>query len=330
MLKDLALVSEQREANGEGANRPRRIAASSPMVPGGAGRPHAAPGGSTSAPSDRVAETDRVRAGLGGSEVRVRRFDAFRLDPIDQCLWRDGVRIELTPKAFGVLRYLVEHAGRLVTQQELLEALWPETYVQPEILKTYIRDIRKILGDDPRAPRFIQTRARRGYRFIAPVSDESLLPAVPAAAAPRTSMGWVDAFQRPALTQAPLWMAVGQNPPASATGEPWYPFLDAPGQWKRLPRGATVVQTPAPPAPAWFIPLPALITPAQREALQQELLDVTREWMARELGADARGPVAGRATHLRPTAGRRTRRPGGNRDREWNPSEPSRHLTHHK
>jgi DNA-binding winged helix-turn-helix (wHTH) protein len=48
-------------------------------------------------------------------------------------LWREGERISLAPKTFSVLRYLVENAGRIVTQEELLEAVWPGTYVQPEI-----------------------------------------------------------------------------------------------------------------------------------------------------------------------------------------------------
>jgi hypothetical protein len=71
----------------------------------------------------------------------------FRLDTVNQCLWRhradgDDERISLAPKAFGVLRYLVEHAGRLVTQNELLEALWPDTFVQPEVIKSHILGLR--------------------------------------------------------------------------------------------------------------------------------------------------------------------------------------------
>ena len=69
-------------------------------------------------------------------------FRPFRLDPGNQCLWRGEHRVPLTPKAFDVLRYLVEHPGRLVTQDELLEALWPETYVNPELIKKYILGIR--------------------------------------------------------------------------------------------------------------------------------------------------------------------------------------------
>jgi len=61
----------------------------------------------------------------------------------------------------------------LVTQDELLEALWPETYVNQEVLRKYILEIRKVLGDRPEKPEFIETVTKRGYRFIAPVLDES-------------------------------------------------------------------------------------------------------------------------------------------------------------
>jgi len=105
----------------------------------------------------------------------MREFPPFRLDTGNQCLWRgDGLaeeRILLAPRAFAVLRYLVEHPGRLVTQDELFEALWPKTYVQPEVLKSHIAAIRAVLGDDARKPIFIETLSRRGYRFIAPVTE---------------------------------------------------------------------------------------------------------------------------------------------------------------
>src|SRR6202030_3797733 len=77
------------------------------------------------------------------------------------------------PKPYDMLRYMVENPGRLVTQNELLEKLWPETYVNPELIRKYILDIRKILGDRPEKPQFIETVTKRGYRFIAPVIDES-------------------------------------------------------------------------------------------------------------------------------------------------------------
>jgi DNA-binding winged helix-turn-helix (wHTH) protein len=99
-------------------------------------------------------------------------FRSFRLDPANQCLWHGEQRVLLPPKAFDVLRYLVEHPGRLVTQDELLEALWPETYVNPELIKKYILGIRKVLGDQHDNPVYIETLPKRGYQFIAPVTDD--------------------------------------------------------------------------------------------------------------------------------------------------------------
>ena len=105
----------------------------------------------------------------------MKEFPPFRLDETNQCLWRSGEvadeRILLTPKAFAVLEFLIERAGRLVTQDELLERLWPDIHIQPEVLKSHVAKIRRVLGDDPKRPRFIETAQRRGYRFIAPISE---------------------------------------------------------------------------------------------------------------------------------------------------------------
>ena len=101
-------------------------------------------------------------------------FPPFRLDSENECLWRGAERVLLAPKAFLMLDYLVERAGRLVTHRELLDALWPDTFVQPEVLKAYILDIRHVLGDDAKNPKFIETHTRRGYRFIAAVEDRAV------------------------------------------------------------------------------------------------------------------------------------------------------------
>jgi TolB-like protein/DNA-binding winged helix-turn-helix (wHTH) protein/Tfp pilus assembly protein PilF len=103
----------------------------------------------------------------------MKSFKTFRLDTANHLLWRNGDRIPITPKAFDVLSYLVKHAGRVVTQDEVLEALWLESYVNPEVLRKYILEIRKALGDRPDNPEFIETVPKRGYRFIAPVVEEN-------------------------------------------------------------------------------------------------------------------------------------------------------------
>jgi DNA-binding winged helix-turn-helix (wHTH) protein len=101
----------------------------------------------------------------------MKRFGNFRLDTRNECLWHESAQIALPPRPFMVLRYLVEHPGRLITHDELLDALWPETYVQPQVLRTYMLELRKLLGDDAAEPRFIQTVPKRGYCFVAAVCE---------------------------------------------------------------------------------------------------------------------------------------------------------------
>src|SRR5262245_34273338 len=102
----------------------------------------------------------------------MKHFHAFRLDTTNHCLWRGDERMPLAPKAFDLLRYLVEHADRLVTQEEILEALWTDTYVNPEVIKKYILGLRKVLGDRHDRPEFIRTFPKRGYQFVAPLTDD--------------------------------------------------------------------------------------------------------------------------------------------------------------
>ena len=97
-------------------------------------------------------------------------FGPFRLDPTNECLWRGNKEIRLHPKAFVLLRYLVDRRGQMVTKESLLETLWPAVNVTEAVLSVYVAEIRKALGEDPKKPTFIETLHRRGYRFIAPVT----------------------------------------------------------------------------------------------------------------------------------------------------------------
>jgi len=97
------------------------------------------------------------------------QFGAFRLDRVNECLWRGETALTLTPKAFAVLCHLVAHANQLVTKDELFKTLWPGIYVSDGALWMCIGEIRKVLGDDPQAPQFLETMHRRGYRWIAEV-----------------------------------------------------------------------------------------------------------------------------------------------------------------
>lgn len=97
-------------------------------------------------------------------------FGGCRLDLRTEQLLRDGKAVHLAPKCFEILCYLAEHPTRLVSKEELLEAVWPQTNVEPAALTVAIGRIRQALADDPRSPRFIETVHRRGYRFIAGVT----------------------------------------------------------------------------------------------------------------------------------------------------------------
>lgn len=96
-------------------------------------------------------------------------FPPFHADLVDERLWNGAKAVRLTPKAWGVLRVLLEANGRLVTKDQLAETVWPGTHVADDSLTKVVRELRRALADDQRAPRFIATAHGRGYRFIAPV-----------------------------------------------------------------------------------------------------------------------------------------------------------------
>ena len=253
-----------------------------------------------------------------------KEFPPFRLDTVNECLWRhqdggDDERIRLAPTAFAMLRYLVERAGRLVSQDELLEALWPETFVQPEVLKSHILNLRHALGDDAKHPRFIETLPRRGYQFIAPVEDAPTTETAvdlpcrkivgrdtqldELADCLQRSLGnqrqvvfvtgetgigkttLVDEFVRRAASDFPgIRIARGQCVEGYGGKEAYYPMLEALSQLCGGSGSDTVVRTLAAQAPTWLVQFPALIRREQREMLQREIVGATRERMLREIG----------------------------------------------
>jgi DNA-binding winged helix-turn-helix (wHTH) protein len=95
------------------------------------------------------------------------RFGAFQLDEANARLSRDGTAITLAPRPFGLLCALARRPGSLLTKNELLDDVWGHQFVSESVLKTAISDLRTVLNDHPREPRFIETVSRRGYRFIA-------------------------------------------------------------------------------------------------------------------------------------------------------------------
>jgi DNA-binding winged helix-turn-helix (wHTH) protein len=96
-------------------------------------------------------------------------FGPYVLEPDHLQLWRDKEQVRLTPKAWQVLSYLVAHPNHLVTREDLFRAVWRETVVGEATLTTCLQELRKALGDNAKAPRYIETVHRRGYRFIGKV-----------------------------------------------------------------------------------------------------------------------------------------------------------------
>ena len=166
-------------------------------------------------------------------ESRQLIFGQFRLDQANECLWCASAAIALRPKAYAVLKYLAEHPGVLVTKQQLLDDVWPDTFVSDAVLKDIIRQLREALGDDAKAPQFIETAHRRGYRFIATVTtstrpgsdgqtanqSDRFTPYPPVASVPTPSPFW----SRSALAQMRTWVQsalAAERQIVFVTGEP--------------------------------------------------------------------------------------------------------------
>jgi DNA-binding winged helix-turn-helix (wHTH) protein/tetratricopeptide (TPR) repeat protein len=246
-------------------------------------------------------------------------FPPFRLDSINRCLWRADDRLALTPKAFDVLSYLVEHRARLVTQHEILEAVWTDTHVNPEVVKKAVLEIRKVLGDRPDRPAFIETRRKRGYQFIAPVADSRTGGQQPSdalsgmrivgremavarmdACLDRALTGQrqivfitgeagigkttlVDLFQQRAARRPEAVILRGQCIEGFGGKEAYYPILEALGDLVSQGQQSSIIQLLAKKAPAWLIQFGSLVEPEQKDALHREVLGTTRERMVREI-----------------------------------------------
>src|SRR6266566_3549191 len=98
------------------------------------------------------------------------RFGQFALDSRKRTLSRADSPVSLTPKAFDVLLFLVQNPNRLVTKEELLQAVWGDTFVEEGNLTQYISHLRKALGGNSEDTRLIVTIARKGYQFTADVT----------------------------------------------------------------------------------------------------------------------------------------------------------------
>ena len=157
---------------------------------------------------------------------------AVRIEVENEWAWCGERRLRLTPKAFAVLRHLVEHAERLITKEEFFTVIWREAIVSEATLTSCIRDLRKALGDSSRTPRYIQTAHRRGFRFIGPIARPAvtLAPAPPGRESSRPSTPPAISLVPPVLVGRDTeleWLRVrltraanGQRQLVFVTGEP--------------------------------------------------------------------------------------------------------------
>ena len=97
-------------------------------------------------------------------------FGPFLIEPREHALYRGPTRLVLGTRPLRLLAHLVRNSGRLVTKQELLEAVWPDAHVAAAVLKTSVAEIRRVLGDPAESPQFIVNERGVGYRFEIPTA----------------------------------------------------------------------------------------------------------------------------------------------------------------
>jgi predicted ATPase/DNA-binding winged helix-turn-helix (wHTH) protein len=243
-------------------------------------------------------------------------FGSFRIDPAQGRLWQGAQVIGLRPRSLAVLRYLVEHPGRLVTKAELRQHVWAGTYVSDTVLRVCVQEIRAALGDVATAPRYLETVGRQGYRFQGGADRE--LPVLVTTGLPGPIIGRqheVEAlerwFQQAAhgarqvvfvsgdagvgkTTVLDLWLARqgagsggrlawGQCVEHYGEGEPYLPLLEALGQLCRGPSPQDVLAVLRQYAPLWLAQLPGLLSETERERLQRQVQGAPAARMLREL-----------------------------------------------
>src|SRR4029450_9638645 len=209
-------------------------------------------------------------------------FGPFCFDMTHNRLWWGEDGIALRPRSLAVLRYLLEHPGRLVSKAELRQHLWGATHVTDTVLRVCIRDIRAVLQDSAVAPQYLETVGQQGYRFLMgdvqePPPLQTTGPILGRQHEVDTLEGW---FQRAAkgerqlvfvsgeagigkttvlglfrarLTHgAPVRLGQGQCVESYGEGEPYLPLLEALSQLSRGPTGMEVLAALDRKSPMWL------------------------------------------------------------------------------
>ncbi len=195
-------------------------------------------------------------------------FGPFVLDAEGGQLLEGARPIPLAPKPFETLQYLALHPGRVISKSELMEQLWPGTFVTDDVLVQCVVDIRRALGDDARSPRYIRTVPRRGYRFDSSVQTvgHGVPPsASPAAEGPSTSL----AARQP--RRLAIRLALGVLGAAALA-------LGAQQVWSRLGSAPAAAPNPSPAEPGSLLVLPLRVEEPKEESawLRQGLAEMLR------------------------------------------------------
>src|SRR5262245_540973 len=240
-------------------------------------------------------------------------FDAFRLEPPPGGLWRGDTMIALRPRSLAVLRYLVAHAGRLVTKAELRQHVWGGHAVSDTVLGVSVREIRAALDDAAGAPQYLETVGHQGYRFRV-ASDTEEPP--PRTAGPIVGRqpdverleSWfqraiygtrqlvfvsgdvgigkttvVDLFLARCAAASGVRIGRGQCVEHYGEGEPYLPFLEALWQLSHGPERDAILAALRRYAPLWLVQLPGLVSESELERLQRQVAGATPARMQREL-----------------------------------------------
>jgi Tol biopolymer transport system component/DNA-binding winged helix-turn-helix (wHTH) protein len=183
---------------------------------------------------------------MGARSRTALSFDGIEFEPREVRLYRAGACIELQPKVSRLLELLVAQAGQLVTKEELMDRLWPQTFVNEEALTQLVRKLRKALADDVHEPRYIQTVTGRGYRFLPEVVTSTGPAGVPEVVPAPTDVADapVRPEQPPPRTVEPRWalwsgVAVGLAAVALISVSRWQRGGERPS---RLRLGETTVR----------------------------------------------------------------------------------------
>lgn len=246
---------------------------------------------------------------------------AVRLELENERAWCGDRLLDLPPKVFAVLRHFVEHRDRLVTKDDLMNAVWGDTVVSEAALTSCIRDLRRALADTSRAPRYVETVHRRGFRFIGPVG--AARPATPARADPadrspiaivgraaelervrarfdaacagrrglvfvtgeagigKTTL--VETFLAEIEPGRGVRVGRGQCVEQYGPGEAYLPVLEALARLARAPDGDAVVGALRQYAPAWLVQLPGVLSDDDLEAVRRRAQGASGDRMLREL-----------------------------------------------